>query len=173
MYAKFYQNISSVQERGPVSFLYFTSAKPRPNVWKMTFGKTSGWSLSIWMCMQNFTEIFQNIQEIGPVLLLSEFGPRQNLHRRQMAFDNPFVYIVSISMIMRNFMKLCYTHKYDLLCPNLCYTWKYDVFSQKWCYIRKCGMSELMLHTKMCNAQIYVIHEYEICLSEPMLHRKM
>ena len=39
-------------------------------VWKMTFGKTLGWSLSISMSMQNFIEIFQKVQEIGPVLLL-------------------------------------------------------------------------------------------------------
>ena len=24
-------------------------------------------------------------------------------------------------------------------------------------------MSDLMLHTKMCNVQIYVTHEYEMC----------
>ena len=31
------------------------------------------------MCMHNFIEILQKVQEIGPVLLLSEFGPWQTL----------------------------------------------------------------------------------------------
>ena len=57
---------------------------------KMTFGKTLGWSLSISMRMQTFIEIFQKVQEIGPVLLLSEFGSWQSLDRWQMTFDNPF-----------------------------------------------------------------------------------
>ena len=62
------------------SFFYFrifTSAKPRPNHIKMTFGKTLGWRLSISMCMQNFIEILQKVQEIRPVL--SEFGRWQRL----------------------------------------------------------------------------------------------
>ena len=37
-----------------------------------------------------------------------------------------------------------------------------QTFSQTWCYIRKCNMSDLVLHTKMCNVQLYVTHEYEM-----------
>ena len=56
-------------------------------------------------------------------------------------------------------MNLCYKRK----CDVLYYTWKYNVSIQKWCYIRNYGMSELMLHTRMCNAQLHVMHKYETC----------
>ena len=51
-------------------------------------------------------------------------------------------------------------------------------------YIRKCNVSDLMIHTKMCNVQIYVTHENEMCsipnlcymrkcnMSEHKLHTK-
>ena len=56
-------------------------------VWKMTFGKPLGWSLSISMCMKIFIKILQKIQEIRSVLVLSEFGPWQTT--KPLAFDNP------------------------------------------------------------------------------------
>ena len=66
-------------------FLYFkifASAKPRPNRTKNDdFDKTSGWSLTISKCMQNFIEIFKKVQEIRSVVLLSEFGHWQSLER--------------------------------------------------------------------------------------------
>ena len=59
--------------------------------------------------------------------------------------------------------------------PNLCYTRKYDVFSPKCCYIRQCYipesmlltkilclLSELTLHTIMCNVRKYLTHEHEM-----------
>ena len=49
--------------------------------------------MSIVICMQNFINIYQKVQEIGPVSLFSEFEPRQNLDRSQMSFDNLIGYI--------------------------------------------------------------------------------
>lgn len=59
-------------------------------------------------------------------------------------------------------------------------------FSPKWCYIRQyymhkpilhtkiwCLESELTLHTKICNAQTYIIHEYEMYSVKLMLNTEM
>ena len=141
-------------------------------LWKMTFGKTFGWSLSISMCMQNCTEIFQKVQEIGPVLLLSKSGPWQSIDRWQKAFlpipwarSSQYKCFCKISpKNLTRFKNLCFIWKYHVSCPNLCCTWKYDVFSEKWCYIEnvicviecyirkcvtnmRCVLSEFMLHT--------------------------
>ena len=54
--------------------------------------------------MQNFIKIYQKVQEIGPVSLLSEFEPRQNFDQSQMSFDNFIGDTLSISMCTRNFI---------------------------------------------------------------------
>ena len=70
VYANFYQNIRLVQELGLISlFKILTSATPRPNCIKMRFGETFGWAVSRLMCLQSIIQIFQNVQEIGPVPL--------------------------------------------------------------------------------------------------------
>ena len=61
------------------------------------------------MGMQNVTKIYQKVQEIGPVSLLSEFEPRQNLDQSQMSFDNLIGYILSVSMCMQNFITIFVT----------------------------------------------------------------
>ena len=90
-------------------FLYFgifTSAKPRPNRMKNDI-----W-LDLWLeiinikCMQHFVYIFRTVQEIGPVLLLSEFRPHQSLDQWQMAFDNPLCKILLISIWTQNFITI-------------------------------------------------------------------
>ena len=62
--------------------------------------------MSIVMGMQNFIKTYQKVQEIGPVSLLSEFEPRQNLEQSQMSFDNLIGYILSISMCLQNFITI-------------------------------------------------------------------
>ena len=120
----------------------------------MTFGKTLGWSLSVSMCMQNCIEIFQKVQEIGPVSLLSELGSRQSLDRWQMDLTMPWAWFCQ-------YQRLCeISPKTPTRFKSLCYTRKYDVYSKKWCHIRKCSMIDLMLYT---NVQTYVKHEYEMC----------
>ena len=57
---------------------------------------------------------------------------------------------------------ICYTRKYDVLCPNLFYIRK-CVRSEHMLHTNmRCVLSELMLHTKMCNIRTYVPHVYEI-----------
>ena len=58
--------------------------------------------MSIVMGMQNLIKTYQKVQEIGPVSLLSEFEPRQNLDQSQMSFDNLIGYILSISKVYQN-----------------------------------------------------------------------
>ena len=53
--------------------------------------------------MQNFIKIYQ---KIGPGSRFSEFEPRQNLDLSQIKFDNLFGHILSISMIMCNFITI-------------------------------------------------------------------
>ena len=65
--------------------------------------------MSIVMGMQHFIKIYQEVQEIGPVSLFSEFEPRQNLDQSQMSFDNLIGYILSISMCMQNFITIFFT----------------------------------------------------------------
>ena len=76
---------------------------------------------------------------------------------------------------------LCYTRKYDVLCPHLCYmrryvmsehvTHEYEMYSvrsyvtygneicQNVLYTQKYDVSELKLHTTMCNIGTYVPQE--------------
>ena len=65
--------------------------------------------MSIVMGMQNVIKIYQEVQEIGPVSLFSEFEPRKNLDQSQMSFDNLMGYILSISMCMQNFITIFIT----------------------------------------------------------------
>ena len=65
--------------------------------------------MSIVMGMQNFIEIYQKVQGIGPVSLFSVFEPRQNLDLSQISFDNLIGYILSISMCMQNFITIFFT----------------------------------------------------------------
>ena len=65
--------------------------------------------MSIVMGMQNFIKINQEVQEIGPVSLFSEFEPLQNFHLSQMSFVNLTGYILSISMCMQNFITIFFT----------------------------------------------------------------
>ena len=65
--------------------------------------------MSIVIGMQNFIKIYEIVQEIGLVLLFSEFEPRQNLDQSQMSVDNPIGYILSISMCMQNFITIFFT----------------------------------------------------------------
>ena len=65
--------------------------------------------MSLVMSMQNFIKIYQKVQGIGPVLLYSEFEPRQNLDLSQISFDNLIGYILSISMCMQNFITIIVT----------------------------------------------------------------
>ena len=44
----------------------------------------------------------------GQLLNFSQFGPRQSLDQWKMVFDKPLGYILSISMCMRNFIKIFY-----------------------------------------------------------------
>ena len=60
------------------------------------------------MSTQKFIKIIHSVQEIG---LFSECEPRQRLGQSQMTFDNPLVYILSISMRMQNFIKIFQTVK--------------------------------------------------------------
>ena len=61
------------------------------------------------MGSQSFIKIYQKVQEIGPVSLLSEFEPRQNLNQSQMSFDNLIGYILAISMCMQNSITIFFT----------------------------------------------------------------
>ena len=61
------------------------------------------------MRMQNFIKLYQQVQEIGPVSLFSEFEPRQNFDQSQMSFDNLIRYILSISMCMEDFITIFFT----------------------------------------------------------------
>ena len=65
--------------------------------------------MSIVMGMQNFINIYQKVQGIGPVSLFSEFEPRQNIDLSQISFDNLNGYILSISMCMQNFITIYFT----------------------------------------------------------------
>ena len=65
--------------------------------------------MSIVMGMQNFIKLYQKVQGIGPVLLFSEFEPRQNLDLSQISFDSLIGYIFSISMCMQNFITIFFT----------------------------------------------------------------
>ena len=62
--------------------------------------------MSVVMGMQNFIKIYQKVQGIGPVSLLSEFEPRQNLDLSQISFDSLIGYMLSISMCLRNFITI-------------------------------------------------------------------
>ena len=62
--------------------------------------------MSIVMGMQNFIKIYQKVQGIGPVLIFSEFEPRQNLN---LSLDILIGYIMSISMCMQNFITIFFT----------------------------------------------------------------
>ena len=73
------------------------------------FGNLSVYIMSVVMDMQNCIEIYQMVQEIGPVSLFSYFEPRQNLDQSQMTFDNLTGYILSISMRMQNFITIFFT----------------------------------------------------------------
>ena len=59
--------------------------------------------MSIVMGMQNLIKIYQKVQGIGPVSLLSEFEPRKNLDLSQISFDNLIGYILSISICLPKF----------------------------------------------------------------------
>ena len=65
--------------------------------------------MSIVMGMQSFIKIYQKVQRTGPISLLSEFEPRQNLDLSQISFDNLIGYILSISMCMQNFTTIFFT----------------------------------------------------------------
>ena len=65
--------------------------------------------MSIVMGMQNFIKIDQKNQGIGPVLLFSEFEPRQNLDLSQISFDSLIGYILSISLCTQNFITIFFT----------------------------------------------------------------
>ena len=56
-----------------------------------------------------FYQIYQKVQEIGPVLLFLEFEPLQNLDQSQMSFENLIGYSLSISMCMQNFITIFFT----------------------------------------------------------------
>ena len=135
---------------------------------KNTFGKTLGCSLSISMCMQNFIEIFQRFKRYGQVHCYqnSGLGKASTDEKWHLTIfwtgscQYQCLFEISPKIGSRTYW---YRWKYDALRPNLSNTRKYDVFSQKWCYIRKCDMSEPMLHAKIYNAQTYVTREYEMC----------
>ena len=61
------------------------------------------------MGIQNVIKIYQKVQRIGPVSLLSEFEPRQNLDLSQISFDNFNGYNLSILMCMQNFISIFFT----------------------------------------------------------------
>ena len=65
--------------------------------------------MSIVMGQQNVIKIYQKVEGIGPVLLFSEFEPRQNLDLSQISFDNLIGYILSVSMCMQNFITIFFT----------------------------------------------------------------
>ena len=65
--------------------------------------------MSIVIGTQNLIKIYQEVQEIGPVSLFSEFEPRQNLDLSQISFDNLIGYILSISMCMQIFITILFT----------------------------------------------------------------
>ena len=65
--------------------------------------------MSIVMGVQNFIKTYQKVQEIGPVLLFSEFEPRQNLDQSEITFDKLIGYILSISICMQNFITIFQT----------------------------------------------------------------
>ena len=122
--------------------------------------------------------------------ILSELKLQQKCNISEHMLDTEILCIVSELMI---YTKMCYVrtyipHEYELcsawtyvryenvICPNLWYTQKYDILCLNLCYIQKCNMSEhmlltkiwwlvseLMMHTKMCNVWTYVPNEYEIC----------
>ena len=69
--------------------------------------------MSIVMGMQNFIKIYQKVQEIGPVLLFSEFEPRQNLSLSQISFDNLIGYILLISVCLQNFITIFFHSSRD------------------------------------------------------------
>ena len=60
-----------------------------------------------------FTQMFIKIIPLSSrdraIFTFSEFEPRQRLGQSQMIFDNPFGYILSISMSMQNFIKIFQT----------------------------------------------------------------
>ena len=165
-------NIKTVHEIGSVSFMFFMIFYLGKGATKL-YGKTLGWSWSI--SIDVYAKFYRNITKD------SEFGPRQSLDRRQMAFDNPLGYIVSISMIMRNFTENFHTLQEPILHIKTWYLMtelmlqvKIRCFSKKWCYIRKCNMSELILHTKKSVMSEYMLYTNMRCvLSELMLHTKM
>ena len=64
--------------------------------------------MSTVMDMQNI-KIYQKVQGIWPVSLLSEFEPRPNLDLSQISFDNLIGYILSISICMQNFITIFFT----------------------------------------------------------------
>ena len=114
--------------------------------WKMLFGKTLSWSLSISMCMQNVIEIFQKVLEIEPVLLLSEFGPWQSLDRWQMAFWQSLgLDLLNINDFAKFHRKISHASRTYVTYEKLMSELMLHVFSKKWCYKRKCNMSDLML----------------------------
>ena len=140
-------------------------------IWQMTFGKTLGWILiPISICMQNVIEM--NVQEIGPVLLLSEFGPWQNHDRWQMAFDTllnmnnftkfhqKFSHASRTHVTYENMMSHVWTYvkmlfksnnyvTYDIICPIYCYIRKFVVSKYILLTNMRYVLSELMLHTKL------------------------
>ena len=65
--------------------------------------------MSVVISMQNFYQNVPKVQEIGPVSLLSEFEPRQNLNQSQMSFDNLIDHILSISMCVQNIITIVFT----------------------------------------------------------------
>ena len=65
--------------------------------------------MPIVMGMQNFIKLYQKVQGIGPVVLFSEFEPRQNLDLSQISFDNHISYILSIPICMPNFITVFFT----------------------------------------------------------------
>ena len=112
VYAKFYHNspLSSVIH----FFRIWSSAKPRPmlNIILQSLGLDFGIPLSrscLEMGMQNFIKIYHKVQGIGPVLLFSEFEPRQNLDLSQISFDSLIRYILSISICTQNFITIFFT----------------------------------------------------------------
>ena len=55
-----------------------------------------------------YPNVYQNIP-LSSIFTFSEFERRQGLDQSQMIFDNPLVYILSISMRMQNFIKIFQT----------------------------------------------------------------
>ena len=66
-----------------------------------------------------------------------------------------------------------YTRIQAVFCPNLCYIQKctmseHMLHTKLWCLV-----SELMIHSKMCDIGTYVTHENIIRTNERMLHTKI